>query len=75
MKLFGLTGGIACGKSFVTSVFEELGALVIDADDVYHTLIDSKDLTASISETFGSEYADTNGLIDRKKLGKLVFLR
>lgn len=73
MKVVGLTGGIASGKSFVTSILENLGAFVIDADEVYHSLLDTKKITDKFKAVFGIEFFDDNGKIDRRKLGRHVF--
>ncbi|NLB88891.1 MAG: dephospho-CoA kinase, partial [Syntrophomonadaceae bacterium] len=40
MRIIGLTGGIASGKSTVSKVFRELGAYIIDADEVAHQIIE-----------------------------------
>lgn len=71
---FGLTGGIATGKSTVARMFEELGARVIDADRVGHELI-RRPLPAyqEIVRTFGEEILDASREVDRKKLGAIVF--
>jgi dephospho-CoA kinase len=71
---FGLTGGIATGKSTVARMFEELGARVIDADRIGHELI-RKSLPAheEIVGVFGKEILDPSGEIDRKALGAVVF--
>lgn len=71
---FGLTGGIACGKSTVAQYFQDLGACIIDADRVGHELIEP-DCPAyqEILEHFGIEILDSSGRIDRKKFGRVVF--
>ena len=77
MHIFGLTGGIASGKSTVASTLRELGATVIDADAVYHDLIAPQDGQASplvreIAKEFDGVVA-ADGNLDRKRLGGLVF--
>ena len=74
MAYFGLTGGIASGKSTVATMFAELGAWIIDADKVGHQLLGSS-LSAyqEIVHYFGDEILDSTGEIDRKLLGSLVF--
>jgi dephospho-CoA kinase len=73
-RIFGLTGGVACGKSTVAAMFAELGAKVIDADRLAHELIRSP-LPAyhDIVRHFGFEVLDSQGEIDRKRLGDAVF--
>ena len=71
---FGLTGGIACGKSTVARYFQDLGAYIIDADRVGHELIEpGRDAYQEIIEQFGKEILGSDGRIDRKKLGPRVF--
>jgi len=73
-RTFGLTGGIASGKTTVAAMFAELGAKVIDADRLGHELIRSP-LPAyhEIARHFGFEILDPQGEIDRKRLGGIVF--
>ena len=74
MKIIGLTGGIATGKSQVSSILSELGAIIIDADIVSREVV-QKGLPAwqQIKDVFGEEYLLSNGELNRKKLGELVF--
>lgn len=71
---FGLTGGIASGKSTVARMFEELGAKIIDADRLGHELLRAPLPTyQEIVRRFGSEILDHAREIDRKRLGAIVF--
>jgi len=71
---FGLTGGVACGKSTVARYFQDLGAHIIDADRVGHDLIGPGHAAhGEIVDRFGKEILDPGGRIDRKKLGPMVF--
>lgn len=67
-----LLGGIASGKSRVASLFEELGATILDADSIAHELLETKDVRALIGEAFGAEFI-ANNQVDRKKLAADVF--
>ena len=73
MKLIGLTGGAGSGKSTVSAMLKELGAMVIDADEAAHAAYEpgSPGFEAVVRE-FGPEYARDGG-IDRARLGELVF--
>jgi dephospho-CoA kinase len=71
---FGLTGGIASGKSTVGRFFVGLGARVIDADALGHELIRAP-LPAyqEIVARFGTDVLDASQEIDRRRLGNIVF--
>ncbi len=74
MKVIGLTGGIGTGKSTVSRFLSELGAVIIDADKVGHeALMPDCPICAEVTSAFGKEILNSEGDIDRKKLGKLVF--
>jgi len=73
MLVVGLTGGIGAGKSMVAQFFAELGALVIDADQLARMAIErGSDGFAEVMLRFGDDVI-TNGDIDRKKLAEIVF--
>ncbi|WP_457622413.1 dephospho-CoA kinase [Persephonella sp.] len=72
MLKIGLTGSIGTGKSTVGKIFSELGAYVIDADKIVHTLLRREDIKEKIRKEFGDVF-DSKGEIDRKKLGSIVF--
>jgi dephospho-CoA kinase len=70
----GLTGNIASGKSHTALLFAELGAHIIDADAVVHELLASRTKTCQkIVDAFGSDILRSDGSIDRRKLGQIVF--
>ena len=74
MRHFGLTGGVASGKSTVARMFAELGAKIIDADRLGHELI-RRGLPAyeETVQRFGPRILDRSQEIDRKRLGAIVF--
>jgi dephospho-CoA kinase len=73
MLVVGLTGGIGAGKSTVAQYFAELGALVIDADQLARMAIErGTDGFADVMLRFGDDVI-VNGDIDRKKLAEIVF--
>ena len=74
MLRVGLTGSIAVGKSFVASVFTELGCHVLDADQTAREVVmpGTPGLKALVHE-FGDEILNVDGTLDRKALGALVF--
>src|SRR5215216_2109439 len=74
MLRVGLTGSIGVGKSFVTSVFVELGCRVLDADQTAREVVmpGTPGLKA-LTDAFGEEILNTDGTLDRKRLGVLIF--
>ncbi|CAB4741743.1 MAG: dephospho-CoA kinase [Actinobacteria bacterium] len=68
-----LTGGIGSGKSAAGDFFEDLGAVVVDADQLAREVIErGTDGFDELVATFGDEIL-TNGILDRSKLGQIVF--
>jgi len=74
IRVIGLTGGIATGKSTVARFFAEKGAMVIDADQLSREAVSpgSRALTGIVA-LFGPEMLLPDGSLDRKRLGRLVF--
>ena len=74
MKIICLTGGIASGKSSAAMLLESLGAKVIDADKLGHRSYQKGTLTYDkLVKAFGSKIIRSDGEIDRKILGAIVF--
>lgn len=72
LKIVGVTGGSGVGKTTALDALRDKGALVIDADEVYHGLCEScKPMLAEISVRFPGSVED--GALRRKKLGEIVF--
>ena len=74
MLKVGLTGSIAVGKSFVLSVFRELGCHVLDADQTARDVVEpgTPGLARIVSE-FGDEILTPAGELDRRKMASIVF--
>ncbi|HEY0365816.1 MAG TPA: dephospho-CoA kinase [Pyrinomonadaceae bacterium] len=74
MLRVGLTGSIGVGKSFVASVFVELGCHVLDADQTAREVVmpGTPGLKA-LTEAFGEGILNPDGTLNRKQLGALVF--
>jgi dephospho-CoA kinase len=71
---FGLTGGIACGKSTVAGFLRIRHLPVIDADEVAREVVSpGSEGLADIVAVFGPEVLDASGCLDRGKMGTLVF--
>src|SRR5437660_7120814 len=70
----GLTGGIACGKSTIAKMFADLGAYVVQSDQIAHELYrKGEPVYAEVVRRFGSSIVKPNGEIDRAKLGAIAF--
>jgi dephospho-CoA kinase len=72
--LFGLTGGVASGKSTVATRFSARGIPLIDADAIAHQLVEpGTDGLAAVVAAFGAEVLGPDGQLDRRRLGARVF--
>ena len=73
MKVIGITGPTGAGKTTALREIEKLGGCVLDADAVYHQLLEHDPaLQGELEARFGP-LRDKAGQIDRKKLGNVVF--
>jgi len=73
MKIIGLTGSIASGKTTLLKIFSKLGYPTISADEVYHTLLKrNKKLQKKLIDAFGYEIIDKNKNISTKKIAKAL---
>ncbi|GAX84209.1 hypothetical protein CEUSTIGMA_g11632.t1 [Chlamydomonas eustigma] len=74
MRIIGLTGGIACGKSSVSHLLSNMGAYVIDCDKIAHEACAKGSWGYNrIVQAFGREVLGSNGDIDREALSCLIF--
>ena len=74
MKIVGLTGGIATGKSTTAAMIRAHGIAVHDADDAVHRLLaPGGDAVQPVINAFGSDVVGDDGGIDRQKLGGIIF--
>jgi dephospho-CoA kinase len=70
----GLTGGIASGKSSVTEILRAQGCPVIDADVLARQAVGpGSEALTSIVKKFGSDFLDSQGGLNREKMGSLIF--
>ena len=71
--VIGITGGTGSGKTSALEAIRDLGGRVIDCDEVYHEMLrDSAELRHAIEVKFHGVF-NSDGTLDRKKLGELVF--
>jgi dephospho-CoA kinase len=74
VKLIGLTGGIASGKSTVAAILRRLGAAVVNADELSREVVQpGAPGWEEIVEIFGPEVLQPDRALDRQKLRKIVF--
>ena len=74
MKILGVTGPSGAGKSSLTEDLEKLNIKVINADEVYHSLlIPPSDCLSAIKNVFGNDVFDNSGRLSRQKLATVVF--
>ena len=72
--LVGLTGGLATGKSTVSDILRGLGCVVLDADVLAREVVEpGQPALATIAQEFGPEVLRSDGTLDRKRLGAIVF--
>ena len=74
MKLVGLTGGIASGKSTVAKILERLGAAIVNADDLAREVVEpGREAWKEIVAAFGPQVLQSDQSLDRQKLCTLIF--
>lgn len=70
--VIGIAGGIGAGKSTVTGIFEQLGAVIIDADEIAHRVLLTAAVRSEIAATFGDGVIE-NGTVSRPALAAVAF--
>lgn len=74
MKIIGLTGGIASGKSTVAKMLRKMGAIIINADEVARQVVEpGQPAWKDIVGHFGDQVLNPDGTINRDELGRCVF--
>jgi dephospho-CoA kinase len=73
MKLIGLLGGVASGKSTVAELFRQLGAEVLDADRIGHEVLRMPAVRAAVGGRWGKDVIGPDGEVGRPALAKIVF--
>lgn len=71
--VIGLAGGIASGKSLVANILAELGAGVIDADELNHKVLHRDDVRSTVQQWWGEDIYDNGGRLQRSRLAEIVF--
>jgi dephospho-CoA kinase len=73
MKIIGLLGGIASGKSMVAEQLASCGARVLNADTIGHEVLRQPKIEAAIRERWGNAVFGADGRIDRSQLARIAF--
>lgn len=74
MLVAGITGGIGSGKTFIASIFQQLGVPVYNADKRANLLMtERKNIIAAIKELLGNESYDSNGDLNKKVISNAIF--
>ena len=72
--IVGITGGIACGKTTVSELLTQHGAIPINADEIGHQLLKADSpVIDELTDAFGGDILEASGDVSRKKLGAIVF--
>ena len=72
-RRIALTGGIASGKTVVASILRKLGLVVVEADEIAHQVLTEPEVKQQIARAFGAAVFGTDGEVDRRALGAVVF--
>lgn len=73
MKIIGILGGVASGKSFIADYFRELGAGTLDGDRLGHEILRLAEVEEAARARWGDSIFDDEGHIDRGSLASIVF--
>ncbi len=73
MLLVGLTGNYGMGKSSVLPMFQKLGALTLDTDEIVQLLLKEKEVLEKIRGLLGEDVLYENGSLNKKKVSNVIF--
>ncbi|MCS7305911.1 MAG: dephospho-CoA kinase [Thermoguttaceae bacterium] len=73
MRIIGLLGGVASGKTLVAQEFARLGAGILDADQAGHQVLRLPHILQAVRARWGQEVLGPDGLVDRSRLAQRVF--
>jgi len=75
LKMLGIVGGIASGKSLVSAAFEQLGAVVFNADQIGHLVLRESEVILAIKNRWGNDVLDAAGEVNRAAVAAIVFAK
>ncbi|MEK6250017.1 MAG: dephospho-CoA kinase, partial [Planctomycetales bacterium] len=73
MQVLGIVGGVASGKTLASGIFSDLGAVVLNADEIGHQVLRDPEILEAAQLRWGDGILDTNGQIDRRRVAAIVF--
>ena len=73
MKVIGIVGGVASGKSVVSRELQRLGAVALNVDGFGHDVLRQPEIVSLVVQRWGKEVLDTDGQVIRKKIAAIVF--
>ncbi|MCO6459060.1 MAG: dephospho-CoA kinase [Pirellulaceae bacterium] len=73
MRVIGIVGGVASGKSLVSAEFRRLGARVLDADRAGHEVLEEEPVRQALRDRWGAAVFDRQGKVDREAIARIVF--
>ena len=73
MRVIGIAGGVACGKSLVAEQLRHRGALILDADRAGHEVLADEEVRRLLRQRWGEEVFDDLGVVDRAAVARIVF--
>lgn len=73
MQVLGIVGAVASGKTLVSSILEEFGAVVLSGDEIAHQVLREPEIVRAIRERWGDSLLDDAGDVDRGRLATIVF--
>jgi dephospho-CoA kinase len=73
MKIIGLLGGVASGKSMVAEQLAACGTKVLNADEIAHEVLRQPKIEAAVRQRWGNAVFGADGRIDRSRLARIVF--
>jgi dephospho-CoA kinase len=73
MKIIGLLGGVASGKSMVAGQLASFGARILNADEIGHEVLHRPEIEADVRKRWGEKVLAADGRIDHGRLARIVF--
>ena len=73
MRVIGIVGGVASGKSLVAEQLRRLGAVILDADRAGHEVLQEKSVRRALRQRWGDDVFDDRGGVDRAAVAQIVF--